>query len=284
MARKPGLDSMSSSRVSSMCASLDAGVDEFRTGPLGWQRWCYLWLDATWVRCRVEGGSVSQAAAAAIALGEDGCKHFCGADAMDTEGRADWDRFLANLGDRGLDGARLVVSDAHGGLKRAAAERFQGASWQRCYVHLMRDVAGRARQARPGARRRAPEGRVRAARPAGGAPDAPPGRDRTLTPLFRARSTNALFDTPVQSGQGVAGSRQAYSRGCGKERGAEDLPPGLRQQQSRRSSALGQLGDGGGDHPVRVLVHNNGLDVLNARKAHKAVRGRLAGVHQRADG
>ena len=74
----------------------------------------------------MEGGSVSQAAVAAIALGEDGCKRFCGADVMDTESYADWDRFLANLGDRGLDGARLVVSDAHGGLKRAVAERSRG--------------------------------------------------------------------------------------------------------------------------------------------------------------
>lgn len=145
VARKLGLDSMSSSRVSSMCASLDAEVDEFRTRPLGWQRWCYLWLDATWARCRVEGRSVSQAIVTAIALGEDGCKHFCGADVMDTESYADWDRFLANLRDRGLDGVQLVVSDAHGGLKRAIAERFQGASWQRCYVHLMRDVAGHVR-------------------------------------------------------------------------------------------------------------------------------------------
>lgn len=66
----------------------------------------------------MEGGSVSQAAVTAIALGEDGCKHFCGADVMDTESYADWDRFLANLRDRGLDGVQLVVSDAHGGLKR----------------------------------------------------------------------------------------------------------------------------------------------------------------------
>lgn len=152
VARKLGLDSMSSSRVSSMCASLDAEVDEFRTRPLGWHRWCYLWLDATWVRCRVEGRSVSQAIVTAIALGEDGCKHFCGADVMDTESYADWGRFLANLRDRGLDGARLVVSDAHGGLKRAVAERFQGASRRRRCVHLMRDVAGRVRNRRDQAR------------------------------------------------------------------------------------------------------------------------------------
>lgn len=142
VAARLGLDSMSSSRVSSMCASLDAEVDEFRTRPLDWQRWCYLWLDATWVKCRVDGRSVSQAVVTAIALGEDGRKHFCGADVLDTESQADWDAFLANLRARGMEGVQLVVSDAHGGLKQAIAERFQGASWQRCTVHLLRDVRG----------------------------------------------------------------------------------------------------------------------------------------------
>lgn len=142
VAAKLGLGSMSSSRVSSMCAALDAEVDELRTRPLDWQRWCYLWLDATWVRCRVDGRSASQAVVTAIALGEDGRKHFCGADVLDTESYADWDSFLANLRSRGMEGVRLVVSDAHGGLKRAVAERFQGASWQRCTVHLLRDVRG----------------------------------------------------------------------------------------------------------------------------------------------
>lgn len=142
VAARLGPGSMSSSRVSSMCASLDAEVDEFRTRPLDWQRWCYLWLDATWVRCRVDGRAASQAVVTAIALGEDGRKHFCGADVLDTESYGDWSAFLANLRSRGMEGVQLVVSDAHGGLKRAIAERFQGASWQRCTVHLLRDVRG----------------------------------------------------------------------------------------------------------------------------------------------
>ena len=41
----------------------------------------------------------------------------------------------------------LVVSDAHGGLVRAIGEVFQGAAWQRCAVHLMRDCM---REAAPG--------------------------------------------------------------------------------------------------------------------------------------
>lgn len=142
VAAELGLDSMSSSRVSSMCASLDAEVEEFRTRPLDWQRWCYLWLDATWVRCRVDGRAASQAVVTAIALGEDGCKHLCGVDVLDTESHADWESFLRNLRSRGMQGVQLVVSDAHGGLRRAIDEQFQGASWQRCTVHLLRDVRG----------------------------------------------------------------------------------------------------------------------------------------------
>ena len=142
VAAKLGLDSLSSSRVSSMCAALDAEVEEFRTRPLDWQRWCYLWLDATWVRCRVDGRSSSQAVVTAIALGADGRKHFCGVDVLDTESYEDWRGFLRNLRSRGMEGVQLVVSDAHGGLKRAIAEQFQGASWQRCTVHLLRDVRG----------------------------------------------------------------------------------------------------------------------------------------------
>ena len=40
---------------------------------------------------------------------------------------------------RGVRGVQLVTSDAHKGLVRAIEEVFQGASWQRCVVHLMRD-------------------------------------------------------------------------------------------------------------------------------------------------
>ena len=152
VAARLGPDSMSGSRASSMCAALDGEVAEFRTRPLDWQRWCYLWLDATWVRCRVDGRSVSQAVVTAIALGEDGCKHLCGVDVLDTESYEDWRGFLGNLRSRGMRGVQLVVSDAHGGLKRAVAEQFQGASRQRCTARLLRDVRGHVHNRRDEAR------------------------------------------------------------------------------------------------------------------------------------
>jgi transposase-like protein len=48
------------------------------------------------------------------------------------------------LKERGLKGVELVVSDDHKGLKAAAARHFQGSMWQRCQVHLIRNVPGAA--------------------------------------------------------------------------------------------------------------------------------------------
>jgi putative transposase len=50
------------------------------------------------------------------------------------------DRVLRRLRDRGLTSVRLVISDAHSGLKAAVARVLQGAGWQRCKVHLMRNL------------------------------------------------------------------------------------------------------------------------------------------------
>ena len=86
---------------------------------------------------------MSQAVVTAIGLDDTGHKRFLGVDCVDTESRAGWRAFLSDLRARGVEGVRLVVSDAHEGLRAAAAETFQGAAWQRCVTHLMRNVAGR---------------------------------------------------------------------------------------------------------------------------------------------
>ena len=137
-----GVRSMSKSQVSRLCECLDAEVDAFRRQRFDGVRFAYLWLDATYVKCRVEGRSVSQAVVTAIGLDDTGHKRFLGVDCADTESYADWKAFLADLRSRGVDGVRLVVSDAHEGLAKAIAETFQGAAWQRCVTHLMRNVSG----------------------------------------------------------------------------------------------------------------------------------------------
>ena len=54
-----------------------------------------------------------------------------------------WTEFLRKLTRRGLRGVKLVVSDAHEGLK-AAVTKVLNATWQRCRVHFMRNALAHA--------------------------------------------------------------------------------------------------------------------------------------------
>ena len=101
---------------------------------------CYLWLDATYMSCRVGSSVVSQGVVTAIGLGADGRKHFLGCDVVDTESEDSWAAFLGGLRERGLAGVRLVVSDSHAGLVAAVSRLFQGCAWQRCVTHLQRNL------------------------------------------------------------------------------------------------------------------------------------------------
>lgn len=141
VASELGVSSMSKSQVSRLCESLDAEVASFRSQRFDGVRFAYLWLDATYVKCRVEGRSVSQAVVTAIGLDDTGHKRFLGVDCVDTECHVGWKAFLSDLRARGVCGVRLIVSDAHEGLAKALCEVFQGAAWQRCVTHLMRNVA-----------------------------------------------------------------------------------------------------------------------------------------------
>ena len=141
VANRFGVSSMSKSQVSRLCSCLDAEVESFRTQRFDGVRFAYLWLDATYVKCRVDGRSVSQAVVTAIGLDDTGHKRFLGVDCIDAESYAGWKEFLAGLRARGVDGVVLVVSDAHEGLVKAVSETFCGAAWQRCITHLMRNVA-----------------------------------------------------------------------------------------------------------------------------------------------
>lgn len=135
-----GVDRMSSQQVGRICAALDDEVAQLRSREFADMRFPYLWLDATYVKCRREGRVASTAVVTAIAVGEDGVRRFVGMDAVDTESYDSWSDFLSDLRRRGVDGVSCVVSDAHEGLRRAISETFVGAAWQRCIVHLERDV------------------------------------------------------------------------------------------------------------------------------------------------
>ncbi|MDO4849384.1 MAG: IS256 family transposase [Coriobacteriia bacterium] len=144
VAERMGVSRLSKDQVSAICACLDADVDELVGRPLSGAAMPYVWLDATYVKCRREGRVASTAVVTAIGCDEGGWRRVLGMAVVDTESYGSWLGFLRGLRDRGVAGVRLVVSDAHKGLTRAIGEVFQGAAWQRCVVHLVRDCVREA--------------------------------------------------------------------------------------------------------------------------------------------
>jgi putative transposase len=134
-----GIDGISKSEVSRICAELDTVVTAFRTRPLSGEH-RYLWVDATYHKVRVDGRVTSQATVVAVGISTTGDRQVLGVDVGPSEDRAFWTAFLRSLVKRGLKGVRLVVSDAHEGLKQAIATVLTGATWQRCRVHFMRNL------------------------------------------------------------------------------------------------------------------------------------------------
>jgi putative transposase len=141
-----GLEGISKSQVSHLCAELDQEVERFRTRPLAGP-YPYLWLDATFVKVRQDGRVVSMAVVIAVGVTAGGQREVLGLDVGPSEDGAFWLAFLRGLVGRGLTGVRLAVSDAHRGLKGAVAAVLHGASWQWCRTHFMTAALARVPKA-----------------------------------------------------------------------------------------------------------------------------------------
>lgn len=133
-----GMTGISKSQVSVLCREIDERVGSFLTRPIEGE-WPYLWLDATYLKVRQAGRVVSVAVIIACAVNADGRREILGLGVGESEAKEFWLGFLRGLRQRGLSGVKLVISDAHEGLKAAIAQTFS-ASWQRCRVHFMRNL------------------------------------------------------------------------------------------------------------------------------------------------
>jgi putative transposase len=133
-----GLSGISKSQVSRLCKEIDERVTAFLERPLEGE-WPYLWLDATYLKVREGGRIVSVAAIIAVAVDTDGRREIVGLSIGPSEAETFWSTFLKSLVRRGLKGVRLVVSDAHEGLKHAISKVLR-ATWQRCRVHWLRNA------------------------------------------------------------------------------------------------------------------------------------------------
>jgi len=138
---------ISKSEVSRICADLDSEVAAFADRDLSETEFPYVFLDATYCKARIGGAKggkgsrvASQAVVVATGVSADGRREVLGFAVGDSEDGAFWTAFLRSLKARGLHGVKLVISDAHTGLKQAIAAVMIGSSWQRCRVHFMRNV------------------------------------------------------------------------------------------------------------------------------------------------
>jgi transposase-like protein len=133
-----GMTGISKSQVSRLCSEIDERVHAFLERPIEGS-WPYLWIDATYVKVRQSGRIVSVAVIIAVAVNTDGRREVLGMEVGPSEAEPFWTKFLRSLTRRGLRGVKLVISDAHEGLKKAAA-KVLSATWQRCRVHFMRNA------------------------------------------------------------------------------------------------------------------------------------------------
>lgn len=169
VARRMGVDRLSKDQAGAIARSPDEDVGELLSRDPSGLRTPYVWLGATYVRCRRDGRAASTAVVTAIGCDERGWRRVLGVSVVDTGSCDSWLAFLRGVRARGADGVRLVTPDAHEGLRRAIAEAFQGAAWQRCVVRLMRGCMREARSRQLGRR----VGRI-------------------LAPVFRARGADAV--------------------------------------------------------------------------------------------
>jgi putative transposase len=142
-----GMAGISKSEVSRLCGEIDERVNAFLNRPIEGD-WPYLWIDATYVKVRRNGRIVSVAVIIAVAVNTEGVREVLGVSVGTSEAEPFWTEFFRSLTRRGLRGVKLVISDAHLGLKAAIAKVFT-ATWQRCRVHFMRNAlafAGKGQQ------------------------------------------------------------------------------------------------------------------------------------------
>jgi len=139
-------ESFSKSTVSRLCVNLQARVDAWNNRRLDedGKRFPFVIVDALVIKIRLDDRVVSTSALIASGINDKGFREILGLKLADSESEDSWSDMFCWLKERGLQGVEFIVSDCHTGLKAAARKQFQGAIWQRCQVHLMRNVWAKA--------------------------------------------------------------------------------------------------------------------------------------------
>jgi transposase-like protein len=135
------------STVSELSQGLDPLVEAWNERDLGGTRYPFVLVDALLLKVRERGRVRSVSALIATGVNKERYREILGLQLGDSESEQSWSTFFRWLKGRGLSGVDLVVSDNHGGLTTAIRVQFQGASWQRCQMHLSANVSSAAPKA-----------------------------------------------------------------------------------------------------------------------------------------
>jgi putative transposase len=130
---------VSASTISRLNKSLDEELERFAQRKLP-EAYPYLILDARYEKVRESGVIASQAVMIAIGVDWEGRRNVLAVELANRESQSSWKEFCLGLKARGLNGVEVVISDDHAGLRKAIAEVFGEAVWQRCYVHFLRNA------------------------------------------------------------------------------------------------------------------------------------------------
>ncbi len=131
---------VSAATVSHAMAELDGQIAAFFERDLSGVDYPFLIVDARYEKTRRAGRVRSQAVLIVAGVRDDGRRELVGLALGDSESEATWGELFADLKRRKLTGVELVVSDAHQGIRAAMSRHFQDVAWQRCKVHLMREM------------------------------------------------------------------------------------------------------------------------------------------------
>lgn len=133
-------EAVSKSFVSSLTDKLDPVVNQWAKRSLNTMFYPYIFVDAMYIKVREHHKVVPKAVYIATAINEDNHREILGFMVNHEESFQAWQTFFQDLIHRGLQSPRLIISDAHSGLKQAIAKTFIGTSWQRCTVHFKRNI------------------------------------------------------------------------------------------------------------------------------------------------
>lgn len=135
-----GID-VSPQSVSNATKRLDIEINEWRTRKIT-EKIKVIMIDGTYVKVRKNHKVENLCSLIVVGIREDGFRTVLGTKIVNCESEATYSDLFQDLKNRGLDGVKFVVSDSHKGLRKAIDKNFDGALWQRCKVHFMRNVKG----------------------------------------------------------------------------------------------------------------------------------------------